>query len=293
MTEAPLLASDPGEARIDFARPFMAEEFTPLFHTPLHASLPPAVRLRYNQLSALYFNEQVAFFEEAMLRPGLRALLDGPMPPPLRETLTTFLAEEERHTAAFRALNRQCAPELYRERDCFFIPLAPPARWLLGQLVTRPRRFPLLIWLALLQEERSLYYSKGMLAIASRLEPHFVAIHRMHLADEVGHVAWDEQILDWLWPALSPAGRALNTRLFAWMVREFFHLPKRSAQRVFTQLLREFPQLDARALRDAMRALATNRRYRATLYSRTIAPRAFARFAADPQFALLAHALSS
>ena len=74
-------------------------------------------------------------------------------------------------------------------------------------------------------------------------------------------------------------------------MREFFHLPKRSAQRVAAQLAREFPQLDAGALREALRGLATNRLYRETLYSRAIAPRAFARFDADPQFALLARAL--
>lgn len=292
MTEAPPPAAV-GETRIDFTRPFIAEEFTPLFHTPLHATLPAEVRLRYNQLSALYFNEQVGFFEEVMLRPALRALLEGPVPAALRAPLATFLAEEERHTTLFHALNRRAAPEFYEKSPRFFIPLSPSVRWTLRQIITRPRRFPLLLWLALLQEERSLHYSKGMLAQSSRMEPHFVAIHRMHLADEVGHIGWDEQILDWLWPALSPAGRALNARLLTWMVREFFHLPKRSAQCVIAQLAREFPQLEAGALHAAVRRLATDPAYRRTLYSREITPRAFARFEADPQFALLAQALSS
>src|SRR3954467_11462286 len=61
--------------RIDTTRLFIAEEFTPLFHTPEYGDLADAVRLRYNQLHALYFNEQVAFFEQEMLSPALLALL--------------------------------------------------------------------------------------------------------------------------------------------------------------------------------------------------------------------------
>lgn len=279
------------KAGIDCTRRFIAEEFTPLFHTREYGALPDAVRLRYNQLHALYFNEQVAFFEQEMLSPALLALQTGDLPPDLAAGLAIFFAEEQLHTAMFRALNRRFAPELYADSPYFFIRVARPWRVLLGEVARRPRLFPLLVWLALLQEERSLHFSKGCLEQAWELEPHFVAAHRTHLRDEMGHIAWDEELLDWLWPRTGPGLRSMNVRLLRWMLGEFFFLPKRSGRRVVEQLVREFPQLDSAALYRGLRELKTNTAYLQTLYSREITPHAFARFDAHPEFALLAQTL--
>lgn len=278
-------------AGIDFTRRFIVDEFTPLCHTREYGALPEPARLRYNQLHALYINEQIAFFEREMLSPALIALQCGPLPADLAPALGTFLAEEQRHTAMFQALNLRCAPELYAAGRYQFIRVAPPWRALLGGLARRPRVFPLLIWLALLQEERSLYYSKTCLDQASVLEPHFVAMHRAHLADEVGHVGWDEMLLDWLWPQVGLAMRFVNARLLAWMVGEFFLLPKRAGVRVVRQLCREFPRLDLEALERGMRGLALNNAYVQGLYSRKTSARTFARFDAHQEFALLARAV--
>lgn len=276
--------------RTDRPRRCIAEEFTPLFHTREYAALPDAARWRYNQLHALYFNEQVAFFEQEMLSPVLRAL--GKIaPPPLAESVRIFHAEEQRHTAMFRALNRESAPEFYARDDYFFVRVNRPALALLHAVSRRPRVFPCIVWLALLQEERSLFYSKGCLARAHEIESRFVAAHRAHLADEVGHVRWDEEVLDWLWPRTGRALRAVNARLLAWMLGEFFLLPKRSGARVVAQLAREFPRLDAAALCSAMRGLKNNAAYLRSLYSREVTPRSFARFDALPEFASLARAL--
>lgn len=291
MNEAASIAAAPESARIDHTKPFIAEEFTPLFHTSAFRSIPPAARLRYNQLHALYFNEQVAFFEQEMLSPALLALQRDLVPADLAKGLRDFFDEEQRHTAMFRALNLRCATELYRDGSSYFIRVARPWRVMLGMISCRPRLFPLLVWLALLQEERSLYYSKGCLEHATELEPHFVATHRAHLADEVGHIGWDEELLDWLWPQVSRALVWINVRLLDWMIGEFFLLPKRSGLRVVEQLAREFPHLDATALYRGMRELNTNTAYLRTLYSRNVTPRTFARFDALPEFALLAQTL--
>ena len=53
---------------VDFPRLFMPEMLTPLYHTPAYRSLSERQRLRYNQLNALYFNEQIVFFEKALTR---------------------------------------------------------------------------------------------------------------------------------------------------------------------------------------------------------------------------------
>ena len=247
--------------------------------------------MRYNQLHALYFNEQVAFFEQEMLSPALLALLRSSLPPHLAKGLRTFFEEEQRHTAKFRELNLRCAPEFYTVHSYYFIRMARPMRAILGAIASRPHWFPLLVWLALLQEERSLYYSKGCLEQASDMEPHFVALHRAHLADEVGHVGWDEELLDWLWPQVRPLVRFVNVRLLDWMLGEFFCLPKRSGLRVVGQLVSEHPHLDSSALYRGMRDLGENPAYLKTLYSRDITPRSFARFDTHPEFALLARTL--
>jgi hypothetical protein len=291
MPEAASLAVAPPSAGIDHTRCFIAPEFTPLFHTPAYRLLPSAAQLRYNQLHALYFNEQVAFFEQEMLSPALVALLRCPLPADLIAGLQSFFEEEQRHSAMFRNLNRRCAPEFYGESASYFIRVAQPWRALLGAMTHRPLLFPLVVWLSLLQEERSLFYSKGCLARAHDLEPHFVATHRSHIADEVGHIAWDEELLDWLWPRTSSALRQMNAKLLRWMVREFFLLPKRSGLRVVSQLVQEFPQLDFRALDRGMRGLKNDAAYLRTLYSRDNVPRSFARFDAHLEFAPLARML--
>jgi hypothetical protein len=277
--------------KVDTSRLFIAEEFTPLFHTSTYVALPPASRLRYNQLHAFYFNEQVIFFEQEMLSPALRALARARLPGALAEGVREFYDDEQRHTAAFRALNRQCAPDFYARGDYYFVGIAPGWRAAVRAISGCPRLFPLLVWLALMQEERSLFYSKGCLERAGQLEPHFIATHRAHLADEVSHVSWDEELLDWLWPRTKQFLRSANARLLNWLVGEFFLLPKRSGVRVVAQLTREFPQLDANVLVRAMAGLGESDAYVRTLYSRTITPRTFARFDGHPEFALLARTL--
>lgn len=279
----------------DTNRLFIPEEITPLFHTAAYAVLPDAARRRYNLLHALYFNEQIAFFEQEMLSPALRALARMELPEALAAGLRDFYEQEQRHTAQFRALNRRYAPELYERGHYRFIQVAPVGRVAMRLVSGRPRVFPLLLWLALMQEERSLFYSKVCLHEAAqmpaRFEAAFVAAHRMHLADEVGHVAWDEELLDWLWPRTGPVLRTLNARMLNWLVGEYFLLPKRSGPRVVEQLVREFPQLDGAALRRAMSGLGANAAYVGTLYSRSITPRTFVRFDRHPEFALLARTL--
>lgn len=122
-----------------------------------------------------------------MLGPASGALARAELPQRLAEGVRDFHNEEQRHTAAFRALNRQCAPEFYAGGDYFFVGVAPGWRAAARTISGCPRLFPLLVWLALMQEERSLFYSKGCLEQTERSEPRFVAAHRAHLADEVGH----------------------------------------------------------------------------------------------------------
>jgi P-aminobenzoate N-oxygenase AurF len=277
------------DVSVDTGKPFVPAEITPLFHTPCYRELTSAQRLRYNQLHALYFNEQIAFFETALGQPVLAALLREPWPERMAEGLRLFQEEERQHTEMFRRLNRLCAPRLYEGRDRNFVRV--PAFWtgVMRWAVAHPVSLPLFLWLMLLQEERSLYYSRIFLRSTAPLEPLFVETHRRHLADEARHVQWDEELLDALWLRAHPVRRAVNARLFAWMLEEFFGVPKRAQLGVLAELARECPEIRGRLpeMRRQMLALGRDPAYRETLYSREIVPRTFARFDQCPEFRTL------
>jgi hypothetical protein len=268
---------------------YIPEELTPLFHTPSYRQLTAPQRLRYNRLQALYFNEQIMFFETALGRRILAALLREPWPQRIAEGLRQFRDEEERHTEMFRRLNRRFAPQLYGAQDHHFIRVPALSRALFAWMVDHPNWFPLFFWLMLVQEERSLFYSRCYLAHAEAIEPRFVKAHRLHLADELGHVSWDEELIDTLWERAHPLLRWGNAKLFAWMFDEFFSTPKRGQLCVIEELGRDFPELGdlLPEMRRQLLALATDEAYRSTLYSREIVPKTFARFDGSPELRAL------
>lgn len=279
---APILEALP----IDFGKRFIPEAFTPLFYTQSYQELTAQQRLRYNQIHSLYFHEQIMFFETALGRRILQSLLRESWPSRLVEGLRQFLEEERQHTEMFRRLNRRCAPQLYGARDFNFI--RAPRGWMavLDWATDHPLLLRMFVWLMLLQEERSLFYSKGFLAHQGAIEPHFVEVHRRHLADEVGHVRWDEELIDLLWGRTRPLLRRMNARLFAWMLGEFFSTPKRAQLAVVRELARQLPELRPLALlmQRQMLELANDSEYRLSLYSREIVPRTFARLDEWPEF---------
>lgn len=276
----------PGGDRIDFCRQFMPEELTPLFHTPGFARLDARQKLRYNQLHGLYFNEQTMFFEKTLARNVLGYFLNQLLPAQLQAGLRRFLVEEEQHSEMFRCLNRQCAPEIYSQRDFYFITVPPAAARVLDLVSRRPQWFPFLIWLMHLQEERALFFGQSFLKRADVLEAHFVAVQRKHVADEVGHLHWDEALLDWVWPKAGSLCRQINIRILAWMIEEYFSTPKRAAVRVLSELAKEFPELrpGIAGFRRELVQLGHDKNFRKSLYCPENVPNTFRRFNAWPEF---------
>jgi P-aminobenzoate N-oxygenase AurF len=271
---------------VAYGKPFVPERFTPLAHAPIYRELSDGQRLRYNQLYALYFNEQIIFFERALARNVLEPLLETPLPSTLLEALRHFLEDEQRHTEMFRELNARYAPHFYAGGDFYFIRASRIETAGLGWIARHPRLFPMIFWLMLLQEERAIFYSRAFVKSGGDIEEGFAAAHRRHLSDEVNHVRWDEQLLDHLWKTSGPMVRRINARLFGWMVGEFFNAPKRGGVRVVTQLARECRELRARLpeMLRQMRALRRSESYHRSLYSREIVPRTFGRFDRAPEF---------
>jgi hypothetical protein len=278
---------------IDRSRPFLPEPLTPLAHTASYRELTDAQRRRYNQLHAVYINEQILFFEKTLAASILTAALRDEPPAPLARSLRAFLADEARHGEMFRAFNRECEPDRYGERDFFFIRISTLATRVLWVAGGRPRMLPLFVWLMLLLEERAVHHAREIIRARATLAPAFVALHRRHLADEVHHVRWDGELLDRLWPAASPLVRRANGHLFRWLVGEFFNAPKRASLRVVDELVREHPELGSRkaAMRRQVAALAGDGAYHRSLYARHIVPRSFARFDGAPELHAMRHVL--
>lgn len=278
---------------IDASMHFLPEHLTPLWHTPIYSRLSDPQRKRYNQLHGCYINEQIMFFEVTLAKTVLGSLLKKPLPNLLADGLREFIKQEERHTGMFRQLNRQCEPRLYAHQDFHFVSVPKIAARFLNWATRHPTLFPLFLWLMLLQEELAVFYSRQILKSKLPLEPHFQAVHRVHLADEIKHVRWDQELLELFWGNTSPLLRHINARLLGWMVAEFFITPKRAGLRVIEKLINEFPGL--RDLRPEMRmqlfALRSNPAYHKSLYSRDIVPKTFACFDQWPEFRRLSRVL--
>lgn len=264
--------------RIDYTRRFVSEHLSPLPHTEVFHELSPATRLRYNQLVASCYHEHFIYLERMLAGLILPALIRGCSDASMTLRLLQFQQEERKHTAWFHRLHVASEPALYGENLHYFVRVAPPFQRLLEAFARRPARFPFCLWIAMIIEERTIPAAKEMLREGDELEPHYVKLHRLHAADEAGHVSCDAEMLQRLWPALSPVGRAFNRLLFVTLLREFFQLPKRAGWRVVMQLAAERPELVPLLprIRHQLLALGRNRAYLATLYSRRREPRTFA-----------------
>jgi hypothetical protein len=133
------------------------------------------------------------------------------------------------------------------------------------------------------------FFGREILRCKEDLEPHFVAVHRAHLADEIGHVQWDEEILDWLWPETAVLLRRANAGLLRWLIGEFFVTPKRSNMRVIEELSREFPELKPQLekMRGQLLALHDHPGWNLSLHSKVTVPKTIARLQANPEFVSL------
>jgi hypothetical protein len=124
---------------------------------------------------------------------------------------------------------------------------------------------------------------------AAAVDSRFVEVQRRHLADEGGHIHWDAELIEWIWPATPLIMRKANAMLLGWLLREFFYLPTRSGWNVVERLIAEFHELAPRRmeLRAAMQELATNETYLRTLYPRSVLSRTRRLASHWPELALL------
>jgi len=281
------------ERQNNFSKPFIPESLTPLFFTSLYGEVSKEVRLRYNQLHACYCNEQIMFFETRLAPAVLNAMHTSEISPVLKTKLERFLNEERLHTEMFRRLNAHLEPKLYSTNDFYFIDPPKPILFLFESAAAKVEWFPLWIWLMLLQEEKAIHFAQQILQEKKLLESCFVETHKAHLADEIDHVKWDEEMIEAAWTRRKPWIRKLNARLLELLLKEFFMSPKRSNLRVLECLIEEFPELERHRRRSAneLKSLNKNPDWVQSLYSKNIAPRTFRLFNAWREFLPLAKIL--
>lgn len=263
---------------VDRARWFIPPHLTPLAHTRAYGTLSPEIRLRYNHLFSSCYHEHFIFLERMLANHTLPVLIERLDGDPLADKLRVFRLEEQKHTAWFHGLHQASEPGLYGENYHHFVRVAQIPQRLFDYCARRPWRFPFCLWLAMIIEERTISASREIFQHPETFESHYVTLHRLHSADEAGHVGLDAELLRRLWPALGPVGRCINRWLFVTVLREFFRLPKRAAWKVILQLAVEYPELRPRLqeLRREIRALDDRSSYLAGIYSRRREPRTFA-----------------
>src|SRR6516165_4311044 len=119
----------PDVGRIDMSKPFLPEEYTQLYYTPVYASLHREHRLRYNQLFGLRINEYIMMLEADLVEQVLSPLASHPgvaADSALVRCLGLMIEEEKHHFQCFATFNRACFPELYAGRDRYFSALPLP-----------------------------------------------------------------------------------------------------------------------------------------------------------------------
>jgi hypothetical protein len=290
------LASDPARQSsagpippIDLSRPFVPEDQTQLYYTPIYRGLPRAARLRYNQLFGVRINEYIMVLEsdlvEAVFEP-LRFHRVVASDPALVRCIETMIEEERRHYRGFASLNRACFPELYAGSDRYFSGVPWPIRALFRTLrmVAGPSAFSL--WYVMAMEECSTTMARNLALhpdteTLGPLEPAFSQVHREHLKDETRHLHIDDHLIDLCLIQASRTRRRLDAAFFKWMLGPITRPTRHgSGVKVIRELVRQMPELADRKdeMIDAVLALGRDRAFQTSLFNRQAMPHTFELF---------------
>ncbi len=263
---------------IDFSKPFVCPTLTALYYTSVWKELSPDDQLRYTQLSALSFNEMIAWFEEGFSATLLALSRSAHVSPELRSLLPDFIEDERRHQVIWWTLNRCADPQRYASNVPAITRIAPIGRTLMHWLASRPLDYPVAVWLMLVLEEHGNEIARRC---ANRrpdeIEEHFAGAYLSHVRDETRHVQIDWHLIDSLWPNLGGWKRFCNVRLFRLIIRRLLLRPDHAAISVVNALVRERPALRALLprFRDELRGVAQHPEFHSMMFSAQSSPIAF------------------
>lgn len=280
---------------IDRSRWYFCETLTPLYYTRVYDELAPEHRRRYNQLTGMLASEVIALLETEFLNAALQAVESArEQDPALRAAVVRFRDDERRHADIWRKLNRLSEPEWY-ETDRRRLVRIPRAAGLLARVVARhPVAFPVVFWIQLVQEERSVEISRRCMRMpADRIESRYAAAFAAHIHDEVRHVQVDRHLIDRFYSGRSAVTRRITARLFRTILRSLLLTPVNSTARVVDVLASEHPDLTPLVprIRAELRGLETSDDYHQMMYSRRTTPIAFGLFDEFAEFHQMRHVL--
>jgi hypothetical protein len=286
----------PEIAAIDFTRPFVPEEYTQLYYTPLYKGLHREHRLRYNQLFGIRINEYIMMLEADLVERVLSPLRRHPKvasDPTLVRCLDTMIEEERHHYRCFLAFNRSCRPDLFRDRERFFSELPWVPRALFGAIGLVAGHLAFALWYLMAMEESSATLARDMVRnpvteTLGPLEPNFVAVHRDHMRDEARHLQIDAVLADLCLVGAGRTVRVLNARLFKSLLGTVTRPTRRgSGVKVVRQLVREMPELSwhEKKMVAAVLALKDDRAFQTSLFNRAALPLTFGVFDRTPELA--------
>jgi len=293
MAAAPVRTGEDGidwRTPIDRSRWFFCETLTPLYYTAVYRELGPEHRLRYNQLTAMMANEIIAFMETEFLGAALTAVAsqgDQGQPADLHTAVLRFRDDERRHAGIWQNLNRLSEPSWYASATRRLINIPRGALMAARLIARRPVAFPVVFWIQLVQEERSLEISRRCMRVPPEvMEPRYASAYGAHLPDEARHVQIDRHLIDHFYRPRSLAVRRASALLFRMMVGTLLVTPVYSTGRVVRVLAAEYPELAplVRRMLHELKALRRSVEYHEMMYSRRSTPVTFALFDEFPEF---------
>jgi hypothetical protein len=280
---------------IDLSRPFIHEDFTPLYHTPLYTRLSDAQRLRYNQLSGMKVNEQFMLLERDFADRILAKLHRHPAlatRPDIIACLSTMMKEEQCHHDMFRDLNQACLPEIYAHTDRYFSKLGRLEKLSIRLATSMYQHLTCLLWFLMAVEEYSVGLSRAMMRSSQTetlgmLEPNFQRVHAEHIKDEVRHVHIEAQLVEACFSSRGKISRCVNAYLFDVLMR-YFATPQ-PAGCVISHLATEYPELVPlqRELTASVLSLKHDKAYTQTVFNRCLMPHTFALLDTQPELQFL------
>ena len=288
------LAADPAHCtctslnlEVDPGRPYVPEDYTQLYYTPLYASLNFEQRLRYNQLFGLRINEYIMMLEADLVDRLLTPLLRLPQvktDAALVQAMTTMIREERGHFAAFAALNRACRPDIYPPgNDRVFSRLPGWTQAMFSAVGALAGHLSFALWYLMAMEESSMTLARDMIRrpeteTLGTLDEAFASVHREHMKDESRHIHIDGRLIELCLGSGAKAGRVLNAWLFQAMLLGITR-PTRSGSGVMVihQLVREMPDLATREeeMIQSVLALKKSIPFQESLFNRRIMPVTF------------------
>jgi hypothetical protein len=263
---------------VDGTMPFLCPTLTALYYTPVWKELDDGERLRYTQLSALSFNELIAWFENGFSATLQSLMQSDALPESLKALLPDFLEDERRHQQIWWTLNRCADPQRYSRDVAAISRIAPWGQNLMRLLARHPLQYPVTIWIMLILEEHGNEISRRCAAKRpDEIEPHFAAAYLAHVRDEVRHVQIDWHLLEWAWPTLRGWRRYVNVTIFRWVVSRLLFNTEHAAISVVEELVRERPRLHSLLprLRAELRGVGQNREFRSMMFSVRTCPIVF------------------